>query len=78
VTYGRPTRTPYDDPIVQEIKAAQARLGAALIPGAWAVDAFPLLRYVPGYFALLRNQHQTELALFKSQLEEVRTQMVGG
>ncbi|KAJ7275075.1 cytochrome P450 [Mycena rebaudengoi] len=78
VTYGRPTRTPYNDPIVQEIKAAQARLGAALIPGAWAVDAFPLLRYVPRYFALLHNQHQTELALFKSQLEEVRTQMLAG
>jgi hypothetical protein len=40
------------------------------------VDAFPFLRYVPGYLSELRRQHQMELALFKSQLDNVREQMV--
>ncbi|KAJ7336344.1 cytochrome P450 [Mycena albidolilacea] len=75
LTYGKPARTSSDDPIVEEVGSAQARLGAALVPGAYMVDAFPFLRYVPGYLSELRRQHQMELALFKSQLDDVREQM---
>ncbi|KAJ7145385.1 cytochrome P450 [Mycena crocata] len=74
LTYGIP-RTVYDDPIVQEVNGAQTRLGAALVPGAYMVDAFPFLQYVPGYLTELRRQHQMELALFKSQFENVRAQL---
>jgi hypothetical protein len=65
-----------DDPIVQEVNEAQSRLGAALVPGAYMVDAYPFLRYVPGYLSELRKQHHMELALFKSQLDSVREQLV--
>ncbi|KAJ7136063.1 cytochrome P450 [Mycena epipterygia] len=76
LTYGKPTRTLSNDPIVQEISAAQARLGAVLVPGAYSVDAYPFLQYVPGYLSELRKQHLMELALFSSYLERVRAQMV--
>ncbi|KAJ6590592.1 cytochrome P450 [Mycena vulgaris] len=75
LTYGKPGRTLSNDPIVQEINGSQARLGAALIPGAYMVDAYPVLRYVPGYLSELRKQHQMELMLFKAQLEGVRAQL---
>ncbi|KAJ7512026.1 cytochrome P450 [Mycena galericulata] len=78
LTYGKPSRTVSHDPIVQEVNAGQARLGAALVPGAYLVDAFPLLKYFPGYLSELQKQHQIELALFKSQFESVRTQMATG
>ncbi|KAJ7627632.1 cytochrome P450 [Mycena polygramma] len=75
LTYGKPSRTLSDDPIVREVNASQARLGAALVPGAYVVDAFPFLRYVPGYLSELRRQHQMELTLFMSQLDNVREQL---
>ncbi|KAF7350486.1 Cytochrome P450 [Mycena venus] len=75
LTYGKPARTLSDDPIVQEVNGGQTNLGAALVPGAYMVDAYPFLRYVPGYLSELRRQHQIELELFKSQLDNVREQM---
>ncbi|KAF7323775.1 Cytochrome P450 [Mycena kentingensis (nom. inval.)] len=78
LTYGKPTRTASDDPIVREVSGAQARLGAALIPGAYRVDAWPLLRYVPGYLSELRRHHDMELTLFRSQLDGVRDAMEAG
>ncbi|KAJ7130774.1 cytochrome P450 [Mycena crocata] len=77
LTYGKPVLTPSNDPIVREVNASQARLGAALVPGTYMVDAYPWLRYVPGDLSELRRQHQIELTctLFKSQLESVRAQL---
>ncbi|KAJ7151109.1 cytochrome P450 [Mycena filopes] len=76
LTYGKETRTVSNDPIVDEVNGSQARLGAALLPGAYSVDAYPFLRFVPGYLTELRKQHQMELALFKSQLESVRARLI--
>ncbi|KAJ6588699.1 cytochrome P450 [Mycena capillaripes] len=75
LTYGKPARTVFDDPIIREVNGSQSRLGAALVPGAYMVDAYPFLRYVPGYLSELRRQHQMELALFTSQLDNVREQL---
>ncbi|KAJ7637096.1 cytochrome P450 [Roridomyces roridus] len=61
--------------LVHDISGSQARLGAALIPGAYLVDAYTFLRYVPGYLSNLRAQHQMELTLFKSQLDAVRRRL---
>jgi hypothetical protein len=63
---------------VQEVNASQARLGAALVPGAYLVEAYPFLRYMPGYLSELRRQHQIELTLSKTQIDSVRAQMVRG
>ncbi|KAK7019021.1 cytochrome P450 [Favolaschia claudopus] len=76
LTYGIAAHTASNDPIVREVNDSQANLGAALVPGAWMVDSFPILRLIPNYLLELRRQHQMELNLFKSQLQHVRDQMI--
>ncbi|EPQ50746.1 cytochrome P450 [Gloeophyllum trabeum ATCC 11539] len=78
VTYGKTTPTSYSDPVVQEVQKCLVRLGVTLTPGKWMVDAYPILRYVPGYLTTLRQWHKEELALFKGQLDGVRKQMDSG
>ena len=76
LAYGRTSPTSYSDPEVQAVNICLARLGKALRPGAYMVDSYPILRYVPGYFKTLKQYHQEELALFRKQAEEVRQNMV--
>jgi hypothetical protein len=45
-------------------------------PGAYLVDTYPILRFVPGYLSQLKTWHQEDLALFNGQLDAVRRQMV--
>ncbi|KZT26043.1 cytochrome P450 [Neolentinus lepideus HHB14362 ss-1] len=78
LTYGKTTSTSYSDPVVQEVNKCLTRLGVTLQPGKWLVDAFPILRYVPGYLKTLQEWHQEELALFRSQVEAVRKQIESG
>jgi cytochrome P450 len=47
-------------------------------PGAYLVDTYPILRFVPGYLSQLKAWHQEELALFNGQLDAVRRQMREG
>lgn len=76
LTYGKQTPTSYSDPEVQEVNKCLGRLGKVMIPGAYLVDSYPILRYIPGYLSELQQHHREELALFKSQLEGVREKMV--
>ncbi|KAJ7587116.1 cytochrome P450 [Mycena floridula] len=76
LAYGKTTSTLYSDPEVRQINEYTRRLGVAARPGSYLVDAFPLLRYVPFYLSTLRSYHREELALFRSQLEAVRSKMV--
>ncbi|TFK52811.1 cytochrome P450 [Heliocybe sulcata] len=78
LTYGKATPTSYSDPVVQDVNKCLTRLGVTLQPGKWMVDAFPILRYIPGYLSTLRDWHKEELALFRSQLDGVRKQMESG
>lgn len=66
----------YEDPEVQAVNRCLTRLGYAMRPGAWKVDIFPFLKYIPGYLNELKAGHREELALFKGQLQEVREKMV--
>ncbi|KAH8113419.1 cytochrome P450 [Phellopilus nigrolimitatus] len=75
LTYGKMTPTSYSDPEVQQINKFLAQLGAALRPGTFLVDAYPILRYVPGYLHEMKRHHKEELAFFRSQLDGVRAQM---
>ncbi|KAF5389652.1 hypothetical protein D9757_004118 [Collybiopsis confluens] len=68
----------YDDPDVQTVNRCLTRLGYAMRQGAWKVDVFPFLKYVPGYLNELKEGHLEELGLFKSELEEVRDKMARG
>jgi len=76
LTYGKTTPTSYFDPEVQKVNLCLSRLGAAARLGAYLVDSFPLLKYVPGYLSQLKAFHREELDLFRSQLDAVRTKMV--
>lgn len=76
LTYGKTTPTAYSDKDVQDVNKCLGRLGSALRPGAYLVDSFPILRYVPGYLTQLKRFHKEELALFRSQVDIVRTKMV--
>ena len=76
LAYGKQTPTYYSDPDVQGVIKCLTRLGRAARPGAYLVDSFPILRYVPGYLSELRKFHQEELSLFRSQLDGVREKMV--
>lgn len=71
LAYGK-TAGGYDDPEVVTINRCLVRLGSSLSPGAWKVDFFPWLRYVPGYLRKLKEDHEEELKIFKRHLEDVR------
>ncbi|KAG1854462.1 cytochrome P450 [Suillus subalutaceus] len=77
-TYGKTTPTSYTDPEVVAVCKSSARFGRAMKPGAYLVDTYPILRFVPGYLSQLKAWHQDELALFNGQLDVVRKQMREG
>lgn len=77
LAYGRDPKS-YDDPDIAAVNRCLTRLGNNLRPGLWRVDVYPILRYVPGYLTELKEGHAEELALFKSQLGEVRKSMERG
>lgn len=76
ITYGKTTPTAYSDPEVVAVNRCLKRFGQVIRPGAYLVDTYPILKYVPGYLTELRKWHQEELALFQEQLNLVREQMV--
>ncbi|KAF8960535.1 hypothetical protein BDZ97DRAFT_1833337 [Flammula alnicola] len=77
LAYGKNPNS-YEDPDVQAVNCCLTQLGDALRPGVWRVDAYPILRYMPGYLKELKDGHAEELELFKSQLTEVRMKVERG
>ncbi|OSX61654.1 hypothetical protein POSPLADRAFT_1046942 [Postia placenta MAD-698-R-SB12] len=78
VAYGKTTPTSYSDPEVLQINKSLARLGAALKPGAYLVDTYPILKYCPGYASHLRRYREEELALITKQANAVRELLAKG
>lgn len=76
MAYGKTTPTYATDAEVLEIEVDQARLGQAVPLGAWAVDRYPLLKYVPFVTPELRRWHREEVALFTRMVDGVRGQLV--
>uniref|UniRef100_A0A0W0F7D6 Putative cytochrome P450 n=1 Tax=Moniliophthora roreri TaxID=221103 RepID=A0A0W0F7D6_MONRR len=77
LAYGKIPKS-YEDPEVQAVNRCLTRLGFTMRPGAWKVDVYPFLRYIPGYLKELKDGHAEELGLFKGQLQEVRDKMARG
>ncbi|KDR69933.1 hypothetical protein GALMADRAFT_255243 [Galerina marginata CBS 339.88] len=71
LAYGKNPKT-YDDPDIQAVNRCLTRLGNNLRPGLWKVEAYPFLRYIPGYLKELQDGHAEELGLFKRQLNELK------
>ena len=76
INYGKTTPTAYSDPEVVAVNLCLSRFGEAIRPGAYLVDTYPILRYIPGCLTQLRKWHREELALYEGQLNLVREQMV--
>ncbi|KAG1893623.1 cytochrome P450 [Suillus fuscotomentosus] len=76
VTYGKITPTSYTDPAVVDIQRFSARLGRAVRPGEYLVDAYPILRFVPGYLSQLKAWNREEMVFYQEHLDEVRRQMI--
>jgi hypothetical protein len=51
-------------------------LGRTLKPGRYAVDSYPILKYIPWYAPELRKQHMVELTMFKQLYREVKERLV--
>ena len=45
-------------------------------PGAYLVDRFPWLKYVPGYGRHLRRYYESDLKFYTDQLNRVKLAMV--
>ncbi len=76
LTYGKTTPTSYTDPEIQLINQNTFQVARSMRPGAYLVDSFPILRYIPIYLRELRAFHRRELAFFKSQIDIVHERMV--
>ncbi|KAG1840973.1 cytochrome P450 [Suillus tomentosus] len=77
-TYGKITPTSYTHPEIVAINKALARFGEAMMPGAYLVDTYPILRFVPGYLSQLKAWHKEGLARYNRHLDTVRRQMCEG
>ncbi|PPQ96503.1 hypothetical protein CVT26_010438 [Gymnopilus dilepis] len=77
LAYGKNAQI-HDDPDIIAVNRCLTTLGNNLRPGLWKVDAYPFLRYIPGYLKELQDGHKEELALFKGELKEVKAKMDRG
>ncbi|PIL22641.1 cytochrome P450 [Ganoderma sinense ZZ0214-1] len=59
----------------RRINKGTARLGDALRPGAYLIESYPWLRYVPGMTSKLEMWHQEELNLYRGQVEAVKQRL---
>ncbi|KAF9245019.1 cytochrome P450 [Melanogaster broomeanus] len=75
LAYGKNTPTHATDPDVVEVRKSGHRLHAALRPGAYLVDIFPFLKYLPWYGQDLRKGHLLDRRLFSRQMDAVKHEM---
>ncbi|KAI0657327.1 cytochrome P450 [Cubamyces menziesii] len=75
MTYGKTTPTSYSDPDVTRINEVMERVANASRPGAYIVDSYPILKYIPVFTWELKRFHKDELALFRSQVQAVKNRV---
>ncbi|KAK0209954.1 cytochrome P450 [Armillaria fumosa] len=78
LTYGKTTPTTFEDPDLQDMIRERNRFRAVIRPGAYLVDTFPVLRWVPGYLSELRRWHRDSIGLWRRCLGSVQTRIVSG
>ncbi|KAK7047264.1 hypothetical protein VNI00_006495 [Paramarasmius palmivorus] len=72
LTYGKPTPSTFEEPMVQQIMIFMSRFVKVARLGAYWVDSIPLLRYVPGYLTQLDTWHEEELSFYSTYVDEVK------
>ncbi|KAK0199583.1 cytochrome P450 [Desarmillaria ectypa] len=76
LAYGRMGSVDVSDSEIVAIRRSLKRVGAAVRPGAYMVDEYPFLRYLPFYRPELRSWHAEELSLYRNQVAGVKDNMV--
>ncbi|KAG2101841.1 cytochrome P450 [Suillus discolor] len=75
VVYGKTTPTLLNDPYLLQLQKMIPRIQSAMVPGAYLVDKYPILKYVPGYGRNLKEWSRQEYNMLFGQLNEVKSQM---
>lgn len=75
IVYGKTTPTLLDDPYLLQLQKMIPRIQSAMMPGAYLVDKYPILKYIPGYGRNLKQWSQEEYDMLFGQLNRVKSQM---
>ena len=77
VSYGKTTPVSLtEDPYLLHLKRMLPIVQGALLPGAYKVDHFPLLRYVPWYGRQLKKWGEEEYQMLMGYMSQYKSQMV--
>ena len=77
VIYGKTTPVSLtQDPYILHLKRMVPIVQGALLPGAYKVDSFPILRYVPWYGRQLKKWGEEEYQMLMSYMSQYKSQMV--
>ncbi|KAK1236879.1 hypothetical protein MKX08_007827 [Trichoderma sp. CBMAI-0020] len=81
LAYGKTVETG-DEPIVGDILEVVHTLERVISPGAYLVDTFPILMWLPKWLAPFKREgdclHQRELSLFRKNIDDVRAEIAKG
>lgn len=81
LAYGKTVETG-DEPIVRDILEVVHTLERVISPGAYLVDTFPILMWLPKWLAPFKREgdrlHQRELSLFRKNIDNVRAEIANG
>ncbi|KAK0468676.1 cytochrome P450 [Armillaria novae-zelandiae] len=75
LAYGRTGSVDANEPEIVAIGRSLKRVGSAVRPGAYTVDEYPFLQYLPFYGRELRSWHNDELSLYQRQIASVEDNM---
>ncbi|KAI9573127.1 cytochrome P450 [Boletus coccyginus] len=75
ITYGKSGLTSVNDPDFVGVGQAIAHFIEVMRPGAYLVDRFSWLKYIPGYGRRLRKYYESDLKFYKGQLKRVERAM---
>ena len=79
VIYGKTTPTSLtEDPYLLHLKRMVPIVQGALMPGAYKVDHFPILRYVPWYGRQLKKWGEEEYQMLMWYMSRYKSQVVSG
>lgn len=77
VIYGKTTPASLtEDPYLLHLKRMVPIVQGALLPGAYKVDHFPILQYVPWYGRQLKKWGEEEYEMLMSYMFQYKSQMV--
>jgi len=75
ITYGKSGPTTINDPDFVNVTQCIEHFIEGMRPGAYLVDRFPWLKYVPGYGRRLRRYYASDLQFYRGQLNRVERAM---